>query len=731
VLVRFVPLRVLFVGSGSEKIVVVTKHRIAMLFQKFLATGLVSGAMSGLLKWVLFPHFSINHDELTYLWQADAIRNGRFTIASPISRTPGSFLPWFTYLRNGSYVPKYTPPNAIWFAFARTITGGWAGAVALTMTCASFVVFANFRRWLSPRELRFAIPMLALTPFWVLQSATLLSYMPNLLLVMSALALLQSATDRKAGQLRRESNKSLSAEQSQPPEYIETSWCHHPTWKGRAYVCLAGALVGIAIVGRPVDGACTIFGLGIATVIAIVKKNLTLLAAVKSWFIGLFGFAVPVGLIAIYNKHYTGSAITLPFTKFNPNDTIGFGKRSQIPGEVPLKFTFVKGLIGQLFGLLRYAQFGFGGPVGLAVFFLAIWAYRESSKHLRTTSHTPNTIGTDDLSAGSADSRQIVNRAFLHVYGLIVVVTFVTYTFIWSTYNAYVQWDGSKHLGPFYLFPAVPFVAALLGIHIASVPSRRAKRLVIWCAVGTLLPTAWTLNLIITNTRGSHRVARIIEATPKDSLIVLAESPPYAYIGNIEGEFRNDSVSYDQRLFILGGSTKEAFKGIEETLRGRSRPIYLATPLSSGVVLTPQKLGLGRSLEATLEIDVPPKATALFARVGLGKTVTTYLITTNPVVGSRAVSFVLDADSADVEGSPIVSRAKNFKTRPPLRLIVGVIVDGKEILSDVRMPFIANSLTHRIRVLMPGFVLSSDGEKEGLASGGGRLHTVVKEVSVT
>src|SRR5688500_19953686 len=78
-----------------------------------------SGVLAYLGSRFVFPLLSVNHDEATYLLQAEALRHGALTIPAPAHAA--AFVPWLAGLRHGRFVFKYTPFHAAFLAFGRTI----------------------------------------------------------------------------------------------------------------------------------------------------------------------------------------------------------------------------------------------------------------------------------------------------------------------------------------------------------------------------------------------------------------------------------------------------------------------------------------------------------------------------------------------------------------------------------------------------------------------------------
>ncbi len=69
-----------------------------------LAAGAVAVAL--LSRYLIYPAFSWNRDEATYLWQVDGLRVGR--IFTTDGNAPLFFWPWLTGLRDGGFFSQYT-----------------------------------------------------------------------------------------------------------------------------------------------------------------------------------------------------------------------------------------------------------------------------------------------------------------------------------------------------------------------------------------------------------------------------------------------------------------------------------------------------------------------------------------------------------------------------------------------------------------------------------------------
>ena len=280
----------------------------------------------------VFPYLSDDHDEGLYLYQADALAHGH--LFPPAPRHPDAFLPWLSVLSEGRFILKYTPVHASVLAASMVLTGSPRWALGVVAAGVVLLTYALAREVLGDRRTALVAALfLALSPLFVIQSATYLSYCTSLLLLEAfAFALLRGLrTDRPV------------------------------------LLAFSGFLLGLAAFARPFDAVVFALPLGVYLVWSR-RHDRARLARAAGW-IGA-GAALPLLAMGVYFQAATGSPFRSPFNLLEPRDTLGFGTRRLVPGGPGLTFTPAHGVYGVARYVLLVSFWGFGGLV-LVGFFLS------------------------------------------------------------------------------------------------------------------------------------------------------------------------------------------------------------------------------------------------------------------------------------------------------------------------------------------------------------------------
>ncbi|MFN2505502.1 MAG: glycosyltransferase family 39 protein [Acidimicrobiales bacterium] len=297
-----------------------------------LALALAAGLWAVVGSHEVFPYLSDDHDEALYLLQADALANGH--LFPPAPDHPDAFVPWLSVLRDGKFVLKYSPVHASILALGVGTLG--SARVALGLIAAGVVVltYALAKEVLGDRRLALlASAFLALSPLFLIQSATFLPYCSSLLLLEAfAFTLLRG--------LR--------------------------TGRG-AVLALSGFLFGLALFARPFDAL--LFGTPLVLYSLIRGIGQRAQRGRNAGWLAL-GLVLPAAGMLLYYHAATGSLFRPPFNLLEPNDTIGFGPRRLTPGQPALPFTPTLGWYGVGRHVLLTSFWGFGGLLlsGLFVF---------------------------------------------------------------------------------------------------------------------------------------------------------------------------------------------------------------------------------------------------------------------------------------------------------------------------------------------------------------------------
>ncbi len=278
----------------------------------------------------LFPYLSEDHDEGLYLLQANALAEGH--LFPPAPKHAEAFRPFLSVLSDGRFVLKYAPVHASILAVSVRLTGEARPALALIAVGVLVLTYALAKEVLGePFLAALATAFLALSPLFLVQTATFLAYCSSLLLLEGfALALLRG--------VRLNSRRLLS---------------------------LSGLIFGLALFARPFDAILWAVPIGLYGVWSQRADRGRLVRNVGSFALGA---ALPVVAMLLYYRAATGSPFRTPFNLLEPQDTLGFGPRRLLPGQPELFFTPAHGT----YGIIRYAvlisAWGFGGLILVGLF---------------------------------------------------------------------------------------------------------------------------------------------------------------------------------------------------------------------------------------------------------------------------------------------------------------------------------------------------------------------------
>src|SRR5258708_25695301 len=130
----------------------------------------------------VFPYGSINHDEPVYRMQADTLIHGHLFPIAP--HHSAAFLPWLSAYRGGRFIPKYAPVHASVLAIGRLVFGTDRAGLAIISASAVLATFVLANEVLHrPRQALLAAAFVLLSPLFLLQSATYLTYTTALVLL--------------------------------------------------------------------------------------------------------------------------------------------------------------------------------------------------------------------------------------------------------------------------------------------------------------------------------------------------------------------------------------------------------------------------------------------------------------------------------------------------------------------------------------------------------------------
>ncbi len=278
----------------------------------------------------LFTYLSDDHDEGLYLLQANALAEGH--LFPPAPEHPDAFRPFLGVLSDGRFVLKYAPVHASILAASIRLTDDARPALALIAGGVVLLSYGLAKEVLGDRRLAaLATAFLALSPLFLVQTATFLAYCSSLLLLEGfALSLLRGVR-------------------------LNSRWL----------VSLSGLVFGVALFARPFDAILWGIPIGLCGVWSQRSDRRRLARNVGAFALGT---VLPVLAMLLYYRAATGSPFRTPFNLLEPQDTLGFGRRRLLPGQPELLFTPTHGT----YAIVRYAllisAWGFGGLVLVGLF---------------------------------------------------------------------------------------------------------------------------------------------------------------------------------------------------------------------------------------------------------------------------------------------------------------------------------------------------------------------------
>ena len=303
-----------------------------------LALALAAGVWAVAGSHHVFRYLSDDHDEGLYLLQADALAEGH--LFPPAPEQPDAFTPWLSVLRDGKYVLKYAPVHASILALGVAL-GSARWSLGLIAAAVVVMTYALAREVLGDRRLAvLAAAFLALSPLFLVQSATFLPYCSSLLVLEGFVFTLLRGVRTRRGPV----------------------------------LAVSGFLFGVSLFGRPFDAL--LFGAPIGLYVLVRGRHRPAsLGRQAAWFAA--GTVLPVVAMLLYYRAATGSPFRPPFNLLEPSDTIGFGPRRLLPGHPELAFTPALGWRGVTRHALLTSFWGFGGLLLVGCFAVGVLRRRR------------------------------------------------------------------------------------------------------------------------------------------------------------------------------------------------------------------------------------------------------------------------------------------------------------------------------------------------------------------
>lgn len=231
--------------------------------------------------------FPNSGDEYSYLISAELFSNGKLSVPSPIHK---EFFEFYHIINDGKFYGKYSPGWPFFLMFGKLI--GFPMVINLILGISTLIIIYLTTKYIfSEKIARISILLMAISPYFIFNSS---SYFPHT----ASLFFLSLFAYIYFNNLK--SDKPLN-------------WC------------LMGLVLGISFNIKQLDaaaiGACFFFHY---TYVSIKnKESIKTLAKRASLF--LIGFIILIGIFFLYNWLQTGNPFLMPFSKYNPKDTLGFG----------------------------------------------------------------------------------------------------------------------------------------------------------------------------------------------------------------------------------------------------------------------------------------------------------------------------------------------------------------------------------------------------------------------
>lgn len=287
----------------------------------------------------IYPAYSWNRDEVVYVWQAHALRDGNFLTTD--GGAPNFFQPWLTGIKDDQFFSQYTLGWPLVVLAGDVLFGSPAAAVAFGAMLAVLGTYALAKELTRDRALALVAGLVMLaSPIVPVQGGVVLGYLFTLGLgLFFATALLAGVRERRV-------------------------------WK----LLVAGALLGWIFLTRPFDAL--LWGAAVVGyVVCTHRREWRTLVVPAAWFaIG----ALPLVVVTLaYNAYITGKITQFPITAADPLDQFGFGHRRIALGYPITDYTVTTAIRSTGKNGLLVPLFLTGTYVGVLVAALGAWMRRR------------------------------------------------------------------------------------------------------------------------------------------------------------------------------------------------------------------------------------------------------------------------------------------------------------------------------------------------------------------
>ena len=294
--------------------------------------------VAAVLQATVFRYGSVDLDDLDYRNQAGALRHGQITL-SAATHSP-YFVPYLTGVHQGRIVFTHQPLWPAFLAVFEFVRAPLAVAVAVQAAlCAGFAILLVHEVFEDRRIVVVSTACFVLSPMVMIQSGTLLGYLPTLTLGLATTALALRAV----------------------------------RLPGRWLALGAGFAGGLLVFNRPYDAALFLVPLA---VYGVAVRRRPGVGPVVVW--GVVGAALPVVLMLSYNAAVMGSIWRFPYT-VHPQDTFGFGSRASF-GPSGFRFGPSQAWSGLVHNTGQALSWTVGGVVGIGLAVVGLVAQRRNGR---------------------------------------------------------------------------------------------------------------------------------------------------------------------------------------------------------------------------------------------------------------------------------------------------------------------------------------------------------------
>ena len=281
---------------------------------------------------LLFPFLTNNHDEAVYLLQANSLLEGKLYFTSNEFRD--FFSSWFFVDDGEKIFSKYMPVHAGVLALGQVAFGSMRAAIGF-VAAANVILFYLLAKecYQRARLALLATVLFTLSPLFLIQSATFLSYMTSLMFNLTFAVLFLRGMSR-----------------------------------GSMFLLLgSGFVLGILIIARPFDAVLFAIPFSLLFLTGLSRNVQQIFGNAAYVVIGMIPPLV-VGLVISFIL--SGNPLLFPFSVYDPLDTLGFGLKRSHSGEIPIDYDLAKGIIGLRSSVFQLSFWVFGGPLLLFLGYL-------------------------------------------------------------------------------------------------------------------------------------------------------------------------------------------------------------------------------------------------------------------------------------------------------------------------------------------------------------------------